>query len=162
MVENGKCSPSVGTLQQLASALEVPIVRFFETKQEEKNIVYQKAVNGQSFSLSDTVMINLAEDLAGRVVQPFKMILQPGRGSGDRMIVHTGHEFVYCLSGSMQYSIQGKDYLLSAGDSLVFEANLPHCWVNIGDETTEILLVLFPSSEKEELGGSHFINQGEN
>lgn len=31
MIENGKSSPSVSTLQQLASALTVPITDFFET-----------------------------------------------------------------------------------------------------------------------------------
>ena len=33
LVENGKSSPSVGTLQQLAQALNVPITTFFECEQ---------------------------------------------------------------------------------------------------------------------------------
>ena len=32
LVENGKSSPSVGTLQQLAQALDAPITTFFETE----------------------------------------------------------------------------------------------------------------------------------
>ncbi|MCE1252519.1 MAG: helix-turn-helix domain-containing protein, partial [Anaerolineae bacterium] len=40
LVENGKSSPSVSTLQQLARALEVPITSFFESEPQEKQIVF--------------------------------------------------------------------------------------------------------------------------
>ena len=40
LIENGKSSPSVSTLQQLAVALEVPITAFFETEMEKENIAY--------------------------------------------------------------------------------------------------------------------------
>jgi len=72
------------------------------------------------------------------------------------MIVHTGHEFVYCLSGSIRYQIDQEEYTLKAGDSLVFEAHLPHCWENKEKENAQILLILFPSDGREELGGRHF------
>jgi transcriptional regulator with XRE-family HTH domain len=39
LVENGKSSPSVSTLQQLALALKVPIANFFESEPLEKRVV---------------------------------------------------------------------------------------------------------------------------
>ena len=42
LIENGKSSPSVSTLQQLAVALEVPITAFFETETEKKSLAYVK------------------------------------------------------------------------------------------------------------------------
>jgi transcriptional regulator with XRE-family HTH domain/predicted Fe-Mo cluster-binding NifX family protein len=156
LVENGKSSPSVSTLQQLALALEVPIVSFFESDPVAKQIVITPANQRPSVSFGSTIMENLGEDLAGSAVQPFLVTLQPGRGSGDQPIVHTGHEFVYCLEGAIHYRIQGEDYYLQTGDSLVFEAHLPHCWENIDHETAQILLILFPSDGREEPGGRHF------
>jgi len=101
-------------------------------------------------------MQNLGKDLVGSIVQPFIVILEPGKGSGEQTIVHTGHEFVYCLSGSVHYQVDGDGYELSVGDSLLFEAHLPHCWANRGDDTAQILLVLYPSDEREKPGGRHF------
>src|SRR4030065_445503 len=43
LIENGKSSPSVSTLQQLAGALDVPITAFFEHGIQTNNISYQKA-----------------------------------------------------------------------------------------------------------------------
>ncbi|NMC55364.1 MAG: cupin domain-containing protein [Chloroflexi bacterium] len=156
LVENGKSSPSVSTLQQLAQALNVPISAFFEIPAIEKKIVFTRAAQRPETAFGSTQMQNLGQDFANRAVQPFVVCLQPGMGSGDRMIVHTGAEFIYCLSGRIRYRIDEEDYLMSAGDSLLFESHQPHCWENIGDDAAQILLVLCPSDDREEPGGRHF------
>ncbi len=156
LVENGKSSPSVGTLQQLALALEVPIATFFASEPVEKRVVFTQADQRPLAAFGSTQMQNLGKDLIGSIVQPFAVTLKPGMGSGDRMIVHTGHEFVYCLSGSIRYQIEQEEYILRPGDSLVFQAHLPHCWENNGGDSAQILLILYPSDAREALGGRHF------
>ncbi len=156
LIENGKSSPSVSTLQQLALALNVPIAAFFETEPVVKQIVFTTAGQRPQAVFGKTQMQNLGKDLAGHVVQPFVITLTPGKSSGDRMIVHTGYEFVYCLNGVIHYQVEKDHFNLHPGDSLVFEAHLPHCWMNDSDETTQFLLVLYPSDDREELGGRHF------
>jgi len=156
LVENGKSSPSVSTLQQLALALGVPIAAFFESEPIEKVVVFTPAAQRPQAAFSSTQMQNLGKDLAGSAVQPFVVTLKPGMGSGERMIVHTGHEFVYCLRGSIQYQVEQQKYLLSPGDSLVFEAHLPHCWENKAEDSAQILLIFYPSDKREEPGGRHF------
>lgn len=156
LVENGKSSPSVSTLQQLALALEVPIAAFFESEPIEKSVVFTPADMRPEESMGSTRMQNLGKNLSRNVVQPFIVTLQPGMGSGDRMIVHTGYEFVFCLNGVIRYQIEGQEYLLHPGDSLVFEAHIPHCWENIEDAPGTLLLILYPSDELEKPGGQHF------
>jgi predicted Fe-Mo cluster-binding NifX family protein/quercetin dioxygenase-like cupin family protein/DNA-binding XRE family transcriptional regulator len=156
LIETGKSSPSVSTLQQLALALEVPITTFFESAPSVKRVVFTPSEHRPKANFGSTRMDNLGKDLIGNVVQPFVVTLKPGMGSGERMIVHTGHEFVYCLTGCMRYQIEEQEYTLNQGDSLVFEAHLPHCWENIGLNDTQILLILYPSDKREEPGGRHF------
>jgi transcriptional regulator with XRE-family HTH domain/predicted Fe-Mo cluster-binding NifX family protein len=156
LVENGKSSPSVSTLYQLALALEMPISAFFESETVEKRVVYTPACCRSEGMFGSTRMQNLGKDFIGNSVQPFLIDLIPGKGSGDLMIVHTGYEFVFCLNGSIRYQVEEDEYILNTGDSLLFEAHLPHCWKNISKDIAQILLVLYPSDEKEELGGRHF------
>jgi transcriptional regulator with XRE-family HTH domain/predicted Fe-Mo cluster-binding NifX family protein len=156
LVENSKSSPSVSTLQQLAVALNVPISGFFETEPVKHRVVFTPSDQRPQVNFGATRMQNLAKDLAGNNLQPFIVSLKPGMGSGDRMIVHTGHEFVFCLEGRIRYQIEGDEYLLSPGDSLVFESHLPHCWENNGQEDAQILLILYSSDAREEPGGRHF------
>jgi transcriptional regulator with XRE-family HTH domain/predicted Fe-Mo cluster-binding NifX family protein len=156
LVENGKSSPSVSTLQQLALALDVPIATFFESEPVEKRVVFTPAAQRPRADFGKTQMQNLGKDLAGNTVQPFVVTLKPDTGSGDQMIVHTGYEFVYCLTGTVHYRIEGEEYALTPGDSLVFEAHLPHCWENSDAQDAQIILVIYPSDEREEPGGRHF------
>jgi len=156
LVENGKSSPSVGTLQQLARVLGMPMAAFFEGEPVSRQVVFTPLDQRPQAAIGRTRMQNLGKDLAGSAVQPFVIDLPPGGGSGDSLIVHTGHEFVYCLSGLVHYRVDGDDFLLHPGDSLVFQAHLPHCWHNPGEEAAQIILVLFPSDEREVLGGRHF------
>ncbi len=156
LVENGKSSPSVSTLQQLALALSVPISTFFETKPIARQIVFTPSDQRPQARVGSTQMQNLGQDLTRNAVQPFFVTLQPGMGSGDRTVIHTGYEFVYCLSGSIHYQIEEESFILTPGDSLVFEAHLPHCWENTGEQVAEILLVFYPSDDRDEPGGRHF------
>ncbi len=157
LVENGKTSPSVSTLQQLAKALKVPISVFFDSEPEKLHVVYtQKAKRPQS-NFGQTQMENLGKDLCCNVVQPFVVTIHPGSGSGEQAIVHTGHEFVYCLTGQVLYTVDNLDYLLEPGDSLVFEAHLPHRWINPSQEKSQLILVIYPVDLREEPGGRHFV-----
>lgn len=155
LIENSKTSPSVSTLTQLASALKVPISTFFTSDEVGQQIVFTRADEQPENGIGNNQMVNLARDLAGNDFQPFVVTLQPGMGSGDKLIVHTGHEFVYCLKGSLQYRIESDEYQLIEGDSLVFEAHLAHCWVNNSNEITRILLIMCPDDEREEVRSRH-------
>ena len=157
LIENNKTSPSVATLQQLAKALEVPISAFFEIETTPRHVVYTSRYKRGDAQVENGRMENLGKGLAGNSVQPFVVTLEPGAGSGDQMIVHTGHEFVYVLSGRIMYVIDEKPYLLDPSDSLVFESHLPHRWENISEGESQIILVLYPADEREEPGGRHFI-----
>jgi transcriptional regulator with XRE-family HTH domain len=156
MIENGKTSPSISTLQILARALEVPITAFFEAAQIEKKVVHVRHQQRPVVTVDTTQLEHLGKDLAGHAVQPFVVTLQPGSGSGQNQIVHTGHEFVYCLSGRVRYTIENETYLLEPGDSIVFESYLPHSWHNDEDSLAQVILVLIPADARDTPAERHF------
>ena len=156
LIENNKTSPSVSTLQQLASALQVPIAAFFETESPKKNLVFQKGGQRPRADFSYGMMEDLGAGLTLHGGQPLLVALEPGADSGPTPIVHTGFEFVYCLEGSLTYIIEEKNYLLEPGDSLIFEAHLPHRWGNVAATMTRSLLILCPSDENDHPTERHF------
>ena len=62
---------------------------------------------------------------------------------------HTGHEFVFCLRGELEYVVEKSIYKLSPGDSLLFAAQLQHRWKNPGRIVTNALVVLSGFAEGE-------------
>jgi len=149
LIENGKSSPSVSTLQQLASALTVPITAFFEADTPKNNISYQKVKERLQAAFAYGTLADLGAGLTLRGGQPLLVTLKPKANSGPTPIVHTGHEFVYCLEGHLSYIIEDSTYNLDPGDSLLFEAHLPHFWQNVGESTSLSLLIMCPADESD-------------
>jgi transcriptional regulator with XRE-family HTH domain len=156
LIENRRTSPSVSTLQQLAQTLQVPISAFFETDHGDKLVVYQKAGNRPCAAFTQGSIEDLGAGMSRLGAEPFIVTLTPKADSGKTHIVHTGREFVYCLEGHIAYTVDSKTYLLEPGDSLLFEAYLPHHWKNLDDIPSSTLLVLSPMDERDNPTERHF------
>ena len=142
MIERGRTSPSVSTLYKLSEALEVPITAFFRTVPPRQGIVYRKADERSRVEFQRGLWEGLGgESFIGRV-EPFMLTLDPGATSGPHGLVHSGHEFVICLSGQLEYEVEGGRYSLSSGDSLLFASRLHHRWRNPGKTVANVLFVL--------------------
>jgi len=155
LIEAGKTSASIGTLQQLSLTLGVPLSSFFETEAEKKQVILTRLSERPPVKMGDACAYHLAQDLADEALQPFILELDAGQGSGGHMIVHAGWEFLFCLKGSITYHIEREAYFLNEGDSLIFNANLPHRWENTGDCQAEVLMVFQPSNQQEKPGRQH-------
>jgi hypothetical protein len=94
-------------------------------------------------------------------MQPFMLTLESGGESGKEIIVHTGHEFVMCLQGRLEYEVEGKLYTLEAGDSLLFAARLAHRWRSPGNTITNAIIVLSGFEEYEKPGNFHTLRNKE-
>jgi transcriptional regulator with XRE-family HTH domain len=157
LIENGKTSPSVSTLQQVAAALGVPINAFFEVETLQQNIVYQKSGDRRSATFAHGALADLGVGFARQGIEPFLVTLEPKADSGKDSIVHTGVELVYCLEGCIEYKVDGQAFLLKPGDSLLFEAHLPHRWRNADVTPSRSLLILCPADEHDKPDERHFI-----
>lgn len=156
MIENNKTSPSVSTLQRLAAALRVPITAFFKLEQEARSVVFQRAGQRRRVAFDHGALEDLGGGLSLHGGVPLMVSLEPGSNSGEEAIVHTGLEFVYCLDGCLTYFIREERYELTAGDSLLFEAHLPHRWGNFGSQPSRSLLILCPTDERDRPHERHF------
>jgi transcriptional regulator with XRE-family HTH domain len=156
LIENEHTSPSVSTLQQLAQSLQVPITEFFESNHGSKKIVYQKQGKRPHVTFQHSALEDLAPGMPRLGAEPFLVTFEPGADSGKKTIVHTGREFVYCLDGCIVYTVDDEKYILEPGDSLIFDAYLPHHCKNIGPSPSRALLVLCPMDERDQPRDRHF------
>ncbi|MFN2148732.1 MAG: helix-turn-helix domain-containing protein [Anaerolineales bacterium] len=142
LIERGKSSPSVSTLYKVSDALDVPITALFQLTGEHAEVVYVRAGERTRVPFTRGLWEGLGgEQFSGRV-EPFSLTLENGATSGPEMIEHTGHEFVFCLRGQLEYQVQNQIFTLGAGDSLLFAAHLKHRWRNPGPLVTSAVFVL--------------------
>jgi transcriptional regulator with XRE-family HTH domain len=156
LIERSEISPSVATLQRLAAALKVKMSFFFVEDERQTDIMHVKA--GECLSIADggVTIETIGRRLREQQIEPFLIALIPRAESGRRQVIHTGHEFVYCLRGRVEYEIDGNVYLLEEGDMLLFEAELPHHWRNPGPDESRLLLILQTPDESYDPVRRHF------
>ena len=160
MIERGKTSPSVSTLYKLADALGVSITAFFESETEKMRVVFLKSDERTRMAFTRGVFEALGgEQFSGRV-EPFMLTLESGAVSGTHGIVHSGHEFVFCLRGQLEYQVEKQFYLLSAGDSLLFESKMQHRWRNPSKQVTNALIIISGFAEGEQPHVMHWKKGG--
>lgn len=140
-IERGENSPTVASLHMLASALGVPITEFFDAAPVQ-NAIHTKNAERPVMKREGMNISSLGGGLPNQKIEPFLITLEAGAGTMCEPITHAGHEFIYCLQGQVEYHVSDVVYTLETGDSLLFEARLPHCFVNRSEQFA-MLLVIF-------------------
>jgi len=155
LIERNQISPSVATLQNLATALNVNMCYFFD-EDVQTNIIHVKANERAGLESRGVTIESIGKRLLAQELEPFFISLAPGSESERRQVIHSGHEFVYCVRGRVEYEIDSQIYVLNNGDSLLFEAELPHHWRNPTEGTAELLLILQTADGSDETVHRHF------
>jgi len=156
LIERDETSPSVATLQSLATALNIRMSYFFE-EETPSTVLHIKSGNRPRIEGEGVTIEGMGQTMPFQELEPFSITLDPKAGSGgERQVVHSGHEFVYCLQGKIEYVIDGEVYLMEVGDILIFEATLPHLWRNPFGVQAKFLLVLQTPNASREPVQRHF------
>ena len=149
LIENGKTSPSVATLQQIALALSIPITAFFEIQVNRDPVIFTKKAQRSSTPFSHGTLEELGNGVGNEGLQPFVITFEPKTDSGPQPLTHEGSEVVYCLSGRVTYNVIGEDYTLEPGDSLMFSSKMPHTWYNPLDEVSQVIVVMATTEDRQ-------------
>ncbi|MEP6565044.1 MAG: cupin domain-containing protein [Mesorhizobium sp.] len=149
-VENGKVSPSLPMLHRLVEVLGTNIGWMFEESDGEEGIVFRAGARplialdplrrGEGISLERVIPYS-----PGHLLQCNIHHIEAG-GESAGPIQHAGEEVGYLLEGAIELMVGEKTFRLSAGDSFVFNSELPHWYRNVGDERASIFWVNTPAT----------------
>ena len=78
MIENGKISPSVSTLQRLATSFDVTISVFFEETSANKQVIFTRVENRKFIFAEGAKIENLMNDILRDNLQAYIITLEPG------------------------------------------------------------------------------------
>ena len=129
-IENGQISPSLSTIQALASALNVPITALFAAFDEKRDCSYVRAGQGVVIERRGTKVGHqyelLGHALGGDIVcEPYLITLRE-EAAPYTAFQHGGTEFIYMLAGEIQYRHGDRLYDLKPGDALMFDSGAAH------------------------------------
>ena len=129
-IENGLTSSSLATISALSAALNIPVTALFKTFDEQHDAVHVPAGSGLTIERRGTRAGHqyqlLGHSLHGDVaVEPY-MITLTDKADVFPIFQHEGVEFIHVLEGCVMYRHGSSTYRLEPGDSLFFDADVPH------------------------------------
>jgi len=148
-IENGQVSTPISTLLRIAKALDVPIAEFFSEEKIEPDYVLTKKGEGkivqQDGSKHGYAYEALALGKADKSVEPFLLTINPHDPPGE--FYHEGQEFIFMLSGIMEFTIGDTVLKLQEGDSLYFNSGITHKTQNLGQTPATFVCVFMQNSK---------------
>ena len=149
-VENHLVSPPLGALHKIAHALGVRIGDLWGEPDGEPFTIVRKGDRRQvsRFASKEGVAYgytyeSLGFGKKGRHMEPFLITLEPPTVKELKPSVHEGEEFLFVLSGKMEVLLAGHQDVLEPGDSILYDASVPHRVSSSGGEPAQVLAVIW-------------------
>jgi transcriptional regulator with XRE-family HTH domain len=144
-IERGVVSPSIDTLFMVCDALKVEMADLFGRLSPDSPVRVHKG--GERLTMKNGGVRYEQLMISRRSAFPAEMVLievekecaTAMSGGG-----HEGSEMAYVLSGSARLSIGTQEYTVAEGDSICFDARLPHQLQNIGRKTFRAVWSISP------------------
>ena len=157
-IENGKVTPSVDTLYELARALDTPVASFFGEGAAEappgggdawivrgdrrQRILLEHGVTWENL---------LPHEQSG--LRFMEIRYAPGANSGGHMLRHPGRDLFVVLAGELVFRVGFGEHRLAAGDSISFADFQPHQVRNEGSAEARAIVCVIGDEEAHRPSG---------
>lgn len=149
-IETGKASPPISTLLRIAQAVGAPLAEFFSEPETPVPFALTRAGKGRIITRDGSRFgysyEGLALEMKRKGAEPFLLTIRPGDPQG--MFKHGGEEFIYILSGQMEFCVGRQKMLLGRGDALYFDPSQPHTTRIVGNKPARFLCLFIESGKK--------------
>ncbi len=134
-IERSGMVPTITTLLKLAAAFNRPVGYFIDEDVEESGpaVFIPAASRRVVFTSHHGIDLGGISGPYGRFfLAGAHATVEPGASSGLTAMEHPGEELVFCLEGTLDFEVDGREYRLTKGDSVHFRTDRPHRWSNPG------------------------------
>lgn len=141
-IENGQTGSAVATLSKIAAVLGVTLSWLLQEESDAELIIMKEAQRktieaGEEASYLYQSLANLSTNSK---IEPVIVTVIPGKDN-IQPYTHEEDEFIYILSGKINFSYDGKTTILQAGDSAFFKGRTPHVFLPVDAQEAKVLTI---------------------
>lgn len=144
-VENGRTSPSLATLKDMAAALQTSVA-YLVVEEEQVPHVVRLNERPRVHVGGNTSKVEVLSAQPKRNLELLMAELPPGMSAGDKRHYHHGEECMVCLEGSVSVRCGDHRLVLNAGDSCHIDGRTPHAVENCGRGVARVLIAITPAA----------------
>ncbi len=152
-IENDQNLPSLGPLIKIARALGVRLGTFMDDNDSLGPVVTRAAdrerdssisfSNGATDARKHMEYHPLAQQKAGRHMEPFIIDINPAESLEYKLSAHEGEEFIYVMEGEVELVYGKEKYLLQQGDTIYYDSIVKHHLHGAEGKSAKILALVY-------------------
>lgn len=140
-VEADQMSPPVAFILRMAQAMEVDPGTFLGKKEQaairdRRAQAYHQRTRNYSYT-------TLTPDAENSHLRAFMVTIEPYLAHKPVAYKHDGEEFIFVMSGELEFTLGAKVHVLKTGESIHFNSDVPHKLKSLSSEVTRCLVVLY-------------------
>ena len=145
-VENGQVSPSISSLERIGFAIGLTLSKLFEAADtREVGVVRSEERRCLTSEWSRAKIESLSTSGSALWLEPLMITIDPQGTSGSKPHSKPDEEFAIVFEGEILLNLDGTEYLMERGDSVLIPADRPHRWTNGSTKPVSIVLVTHAS-----------------
>ena len=144
-IENSKKVPPIGTLARIARALKTEITELLhdDARGSGRTFCVVRAGERRPVVRGGTAFgydyVSLAYSRSHKKMEPF-LFTFPSEIDKYVFFEHEGEEFIFILSGRVEWQAGSEKVILAPGDAVYFDARLPHRGRALDGEATAVVV----------------------
>jgi transcriptional regulator with XRE-family HTH domain len=148
-IENARTLPSLPVFVTLVQSLEVSLKEFFEdmslTNGKEYVVIRKEQYTPMTREgrMGFNYLHIFSQHVSAATLEVVLLTLEPG--AKGRPTTTDGYELKYLISGKCDYQINNEMVSLEEGDTIYFDASVPHLPVNTSKRPAMMLVLYFIS-----------------
>jgi quercetin dioxygenase-like cupin family protein len=138
-VELNRVSPSLASLERIASGIGVSLGQFFQVATSLTPAVIRataRPVLQSQWSRSQIESLG-----SGNAVEALLVTMRPRGSSGSRLHTHEREMFVMVIEGAVTLEMEDGTQVLRKGDVVIIPPGIPHRWTNNDDKKVGLVKV---------------------
>jgi electron transfer flavoprotein alpha subunit/transcriptional regulator with XRE-family HTH domain len=140
-VEADQMSPPVAFILRMAQAMEVDPGTFLSKKEQaairdRRAQAYHQRTRNYSYT-------TLTPDAENSHLRAFMVTIEPYLAHKPVAYKHEGEEFIFVMSGELEFTLGAKVHVLKTGESIHFNSDVPHKLKSRSSDVTRCLVVLY-------------------
>ena len=141
-IERGTSVPSIATALKLAGSFEMSVGQLLGEEQGDESLCVVRRSERKPFICEGSASgYNYEMVAAFKTMEPVIM-RPPFEFEIDQFFEHVGEEFIFVLSGTIQFELPNRQVVLKVGDAIYFDSHLPHRSRSLGKKLAETLVMV--------------------
>lgn len=142
-IEKGDVNPTISVLWKIANGYKVSFTSLVERNSRPVSVVRQADVEPLKEDDGRYLNYPVFPFNEKTLFETYRIVIEPSGTLSAEPHLNGSEEYITVFAGQAEITVAGEIFHLAKGDSMRFEANVPHAYRNAGIEPVELSMLIY-------------------